>query len=243
MTDDKRTPAKVNSSEVAAFLQQASKTPMRAAHHELAAAAARKPGRLLFAMDATASRQPSWDRACHLQARMFAAVAKIGRLNVQLCYYRGLAEFQATPWFDDPQQLTRIMSRVFCEGGYTQLYRVLQQAIAETRQQRVQAVVVVSDAVEEDIDDLFRMAGELALLQTPLFMFQEGNDPDVAEVYRKMAQLSGGAYCPFDEGSSDQLGELLGAVAVFASGGRDSLRKLLANARPDHPLLALTKSP
>jgi hypothetical protein len=41
-------------------------------------------GRLVFALDATASRQPTWDTACELQAEMFREVAVIGGLSVQL---------------------------------------------------------------------------------------------------------------------------------------------------------------
>lgn len=56
-----------------------------------------RPGRLIFAIDATASRQPSWDRACQLQGEMFLAVRDVGGLAVSLAYYRGFQEFAATP--------------------------------------------------------------------------------------------------------------------------------------------------
>src|SRR5262245_41211063 len=49
-------------------------------------------GRLIFALDATMSRQPLWDTACKLQADMFGEAAAIGGLDIQLVYYRGLAE-------------------------------------------------------------------------------------------------------------------------------------------------------
>ena len=49
-------------------------------------------GRLIFALDATMSRQPLWDTACKLQGDMFRETAAIGGLDVQLVYYRGLAE-------------------------------------------------------------------------------------------------------------------------------------------------------
>ena len=41
-------------------------------------------GRLLFALDATASRQLTWDSACQVQAAMFREAAAIGGLDVQL---------------------------------------------------------------------------------------------------------------------------------------------------------------
>ena len=39
----------------------------------------------------------------------------------------------------------------------------------------------------------------------------------------QIARLSGGAYCPFDASSAQQLKDLLSAVAVFAAGGRPAL--------------------
>jgi hypothetical protein len=45
-------------------------------------------GRLIFAMDATMSRQPTWDLALGLQADMFHAVKEVGSLDVQLVYFR-----------------------------------------------------------------------------------------------------------------------------------------------------------
>ena len=46
-------------------------------------------GRLLVAIDATASREPTWDMAMQLQSTMFETAAKLGGLDVQLVWYRG----------------------------------------------------------------------------------------------------------------------------------------------------------
>src|SRR4029077_8011790 len=46
--------------------------------------------RLVFALDATASREPTWDLACSLQSQMFSEVATIGGLSIQLAFYRGI---------------------------------------------------------------------------------------------------------------------------------------------------------
>jgi hypothetical protein len=40
-------------------------------------------GRLLFAMDATASREPTWDHACGIQGEMFVAADALGGLDVR----------------------------------------------------------------------------------------------------------------------------------------------------------------
>jgi hypothetical protein len=181
--------------------------------------------RLMFAIDATASRQPTWDRACHLQSEMFLTSGKTAALAVQLCYYSGFADFHATRWLTDSAQLARLMGRVRCEGGHTQIARLLRHAQTEHRKAPVRALVFIGDAVEERPDELSNLAGQCGLLQLPLFLFQEGRDRQVETTFRSMAKLSGGAYARFDGSSAATLAALLGAVATFASGGRAALEK------------------
>lgn len=180
-------------------------------------------GRLVFAMDATMSREPTWDLALGIQAEMFEAVRAVGGLDVQLVFFRGAGECRASRWVSDPKALARLMTTVSCHGGYTQIRKVLSHARSECEQRRVSALVYVGDAMEEEIDDLCGRAGELALLGVPAFMFQEGRDARAERAFREIARLTGGAWCRFDEGSARQLKELLTAVAVFAAGGRQAL--------------------
>ena len=187
-------------------------------------------GRLIFALDATASRQPTWDQACMIQAQMFQAVGQMGGLDVQLVYYRGFHEFEAFPWLDNAAALTQRMSGVFCLGGHTQIARVLKHAIAETKGKRVNALVFVGDCMEEPADNLCHMAGQLGVLGLPIFLFHEGREPLAAATFQQLARLSGGAYCPFDAGSAQQLTELLRAVAVYAAGGLKALQDYSRNA-------------
>jgi len=211
-------PAKPGDTAVAAFLAQVAAMP--------AVRTAGLPGRLLFAMDATASRQPTWDQACHLQAGMFQAAAGVGSLAVSLCYYRGYGEFAATPFLTDANEVIRRMTGVRCLGGRTQILRVLNHALAETRRSRVHALVLIGDAVEEDVDALCDAAGALGLHGTPAFVFHEGAAAAPAAAFRQIAKLSGGAYAPFDAASAATLRELLRAVAVYAAGGRAALTAL-----------------
>src|SRR5262245_9729423 len=76
-------------------------------------------GRLIFALDATASREPTWDRAAMLQSEMFDAVAGIGRLDVQLVYFRGIDECRASRWLTSAAALHGLMQRVRCAAGET----------------------------------------------------------------------------------------------------------------------------
>jgi len=180
-------------------------------------------GRLIFALDATMSRQPTWDHACHLQAEMFREAASVGGLEIQLVYYRGLSECRASPWVAEAERLAGLMEKIDCRGGHTQIGRILAHARRETEKQKVQALVFVGDAMEEAIDDLCAGAGRLGLLGVPAFMFQEGHDPIAEQAFREIARLTRGAYCRFDTGSARQLGELLRAVAVYAAGGLKAL--------------------
>ena len=180
--------------------------------------------RLIFALDATASRQPTWDMATQLQAEMFTTAQSLGGLNLQLCYFRGLAEFYRSDWQTNGSQLLRLMTQIRCEAGATQLKRTLQHAIRENESKKVKAVVFIGDAMEENPDTLAQLAGKLGLLNVPLFIFQEGRDPIAADVFQQLSKLSGGAYSHFDAAGVEQLKELLKAVAVYAAGGLRALQ-------------------
>jgi len=217
-------------SEIDAFLGQSKKTPQNEidafigkVRQMASPVGGGKPGRLIFAMDATASREPSWDRACHLQGEMFQETASLGGLDIQLAYYRGFGEFRATEWLSDSAKLLREMTRVHCLGGQTQIERLLRHAIAETRKEQTQALIFVGDAFEEDIDKVCHAAGELGMLGVPVFCFHEGGDLIARRGLEQVARITKGAYCPFDASSAKQLRDLLAAVAVYAAGGRRAL--------------------
>src|SRR6478735_6353118 len=185
-------------------------------------------GRLIFALDATMSRQPLWDTACHLQADMFREAASVGGLEIQLVYYRGLGECRASPWVSEAERLARLMEQIDCRGGHTQIGKIIAHAKRQSQGTKVQAVVFVGDAMEEKLDDLCHAAGELGLLGVPAFMFQEGHDPITEQAFREIARLTHGAYCRFDPGAAHQLAELLRAAAAYAAGGMRALADLSA---------------
>ncbi len=188
-------------------------------------------GRLIFAMDATASREPMWDQACHIQAEMFTEAAAHGGLDVQLCFYRGFREFYASKWVGSASQLHRLMSQTRCVGGLTQIGRLLDHAVHESGKAKVNSLVFVGDAVEEDVDQLSHKAGLLGLNGIPAFIFHEGCNPAAERAFRHIASLSSGAYCRFDASSSRQLRDLLAAVAVYSAGGRRALEHFGKNRR------------
>jgi hypothetical protein len=217
-SDHTPAPAANSRAEIDAFLNRVSALGP--------AATAGKRGRLIFALDATMSRQPTWDTACRLQADMFREAASIGGLEIQLVYYRGLAECRASPWIADGQKLGALMARIDCRGGHTQIGKVLAHARRENDSARVGTLVFVGDAMEEALDDLCAGAGELGLRSIPAFMFQEGYDPVCEKAFREIARLTRGAYCRFTPGAAHELGELLRAAAAYAAGGMKALADL-----------------
>lgn len=182
-------------------------------------------GRLVLALDATMSRQPTWDVACEIQAKMFDAVGKAGSLNVQLVYYRGFGECRASRFVADTGQLKKLMTRIDCRGGRTQIGKVLSHALKENARSKVNALVFIGDAMEEEADELAHRAGELGLKGVPAFVFQEGSDPAATSAFREIARLSKGAWFRFDRSSADKLAKLLSSVAVFATGGMTALEE------------------
>jgi hypothetical protein len=209
-------------------------------------------GRLIFALDATASREAMWDMASQLQASMFEEAAKIGGLDVQLVYYRGTDEVRRSSWLSDAHELVSRMSTIRCQAGATKIARVLRHIRTENEREKISAAIFVGDACEEIPAELYDAAAGLP----PVFLFQEGDGlalhvdqrgeyvvahppQKVETVFREIARLTGGAYARFDAGAAARLGELLAAVAAFAVGGptaladlrTDSARKLLGQMK------------
>jgi hypothetical protein len=207
-----------NTQDIQAFISKVNNTPMITGADK---------GRLIFAMDATASREHCWDMASHQHAAMFTEADKISALSVQLCYYRGFGEFKALPWMRGANEIKQALLSVNCLGGKTQIAKVLSHALSETRADKVNALVFIGDCVEENPDSLAALAGQLGILNLPLFIFQEGDNPKVGTIFSQLATLSGGAHCQFDQDSAKQLGQLLAAVAVYAAGGKSALKSNL----------------
>ncbi|MEP1207925.1 MAG: VWA domain-containing protein [Rhizobiaceae bacterium] len=210
-----------SSGDVANFLQKASKLGKSSSGN----------GGLIFALDATMSRQHTWDQAQQIQGSMFDAVGKTGGLDVQLVYFRGFGECRASRWVADTTSLRTLMTGIECRGGQTQIGKILNHARKEARKKnpvnpnrsRVDALVFVGDAMEENIDSLCDKAGQLGLLGVPCFMFQDGHDLIAEQAFREISRLSNGAFIRLGAGSAARLAELLRAVASFVSGGQAAL--------------------
>jgi hypothetical protein len=222
------TPARGRSSgsEIAAFLKSAK--------------AAQRPGggdgRIVLALDATMSRQPTWDLAVSIQAEMFESVAGIGNLLMQLVYFRGLGECRASRWAADGSSLAGMMSRIDCRGGHTQILKVLKHTAKEQAKNRINALVYIGDAMEENVDDLVQAAGELGLRGIPVFVFQEGHDLAAEAAFREIARVTKGGWFRFDRTSASILSKLLSSIAIYAAGGLKALQS--RNTHEDRLLIA-----
>jgi hypothetical protein len=230
---DKKTPVtttkgavepRSSNADVQAFIKQA----------QALGGSATGTGRLVLALDATMSRQPTWDLACKLQAEMFDAAGKAGALKVQLVYFRGFGECRASRFVSDTAALKDLMVRIDCRGGHTQIGKVLSHALKEAGREKINALVYIGDAMEEEIDDLAEKAGTLGLRGVPVFVFQEGHDPGAERAFREIARLSKGAWFRFDRNSAAMLAQLLSSVAVYATGG---FKALEARGRPEDRLM------
>ena len=153
-------PTRSSSAEVDAFLRDvAAITPAKRT---------RAQGRLLFAMDATASREPMWDRACRIQSEMFTEAARVGGLAVQLCHYGGFYGFESTPWLTELGRAAPTHECGALRGGDDpDRASAAPRDKAEAERARVNAVVFVGDCMEEDVDRLCAAAGSPASAQRP----------------------------------------------------------------------------
>lgn len=200
--------------DVDLFLDAASKAPVPAASGR---------GRLIFALDATMSRQPTWDLAQSVQGKMFETAAAHGGLEVQLVYYRGFGECKASRFLSAGHGLGGIMTKIAVAAGQTQIEKVLRHVLDENHRAPVRALVFIGDAVEEQADAVAAAAGEIGLRGVKAFVFQEGRDRAAERTFRQIALLTGGAYATFDLSSPARLMALLSAAAAYAAGGRQAL--------------------
>ena len=219
-----------STTSVSAFLQK----------HKSISSVVKQQQRLLFAIDATASRQPTWDLACKLTGALFSGADSLPGLTLKLCFYRGFSEFRQSDWLSDSQLLSRKMATVRCEAGQTQIERTLEFGLKEHKQSSIRGIVFIGDAIEEPPHRLLNLAGQCAMVKLPLFIFQEGHDGTVQDIFTQMARLSKGAYARFDLNAPDRLRDLLNAVATYARGGYTALKQqnstaaqILLNQLPD----------
>jgi hypothetical protein len=158
-------------------------------------------------------------------------------LDIQLVFYRG-SECRASKWVASGEYLAQRMNDIKCRTGMTQIGRVLEHTLRQAEQAPVQALVFIGDAMEEKIEELAIMAGNLGKAGVPIFMFQEGRDSAVRKAFRLLALKSGGAYFEFNldkPRAVKQLSDQLNTIARLAVGDVEALQRIGVTARAISP--------
>lgn len=182
--------------------------------------------RLLFAMDATASREGAWNVAKEITGTMFEAVP--GALDVALAWHSGGRLQQVTPFSPDTRSFLEKVHAVRCVAGGTALKEILARATSTVR---LKALIYIGDCFEENASEALELAKQLKLRGVRCFLFHDrssmvqGYDVDTAsKVFGEIARITGGALLPFDESAPELVKQLLEAIAYYAAQGMKALQ-------------------
>ena len=208
-----------------AVASAAAALPAAFSHAEPPADAGTPPRpRLVFAVDATASREPAWAAARKVTDTLVQALP--GALDVALAVHGGARVHTFTPFTNNAATLRDRAAGVTCEAGMTRLLPILSTSL---RRQAVRVVVYIGDVFEESLPQARQIADSLGLRGTKLIVLHDTSaDPNArrdAEVFWDLAKRTGGCVLPFDASAPERLRDLLSAVAVYAVGGEKLLRE------------------
>ena len=183
----------------------------------------KKPTKIGFLIDATASREHTWEQAQTIQAKMFKAVSGLKAVSLRLVYF-GDNRLTALGWENNPNSVARHMAAVRCHAGLTQIIEGLQSFINEGPEEKAAAIILIGDCFEENSGQAERAAILLKEKGIKLFSFIEGDDPTAQFVFRRLSEITGGKFARF--GSDLPLSDLCEGVALLASGGEKALGRL-----------------
>ncbi len=178
------------------------------------AAALKITPKLLFSMDATASRQGSWDVAQQITSSMFDVIP--GGLKIALAHHSGGELGHVTAFRDDPAFFKSEIAKVRCRAGETALCEILEEA---TKISRLSTLIYIGDCFEESLERAKALSEELKEKKVPCFMFIEGRDPMAQSAFNLIAEITGGAVFPFELEAVIHIKEKLDAIAAYAAGG------------------------
>jgi len=182
-----------------------------------AAPTARRP-RLVFAVDATASREATWRSAQKITARMFGVIPDA--LDVALAVHGGDDVHTFTEFSADVDVFRKQAAAVRCETGTTRLCEIMARTLDAGG---VRVMSYIGDAFEEDADEVLELADRFRLRGIQAVMLSDDADPEALAVFRQIAERTGGAVLDFRTGDTVLMGELLAGVATLAIGGRKLL--------------------
>jgi hypothetical protein len=185
--------------------------------------------RLVFGIDATASREPAWAAARSVTDALVRALP--GELDVALAVHGGSRLHTFTDFTANPNTLRDRAAGIGCIAGFTQFLPILSRALGSPG---VRVVVYIGDVFEESLGRGRKLADAMGLKAIRLIVLHDTADWNArrdAEIFLDLARRTGGCVLPFDANAPARLRELLAAVAVYAVGGE----KLLEEKRGELP--------
>jgi hypothetical protein len=189
---------------------------------QLPATAVTRP-RLIFGVDATASREPAWAAARTVTDALVKALP--GELDVALAVHGGSMLHTFTEFTANPNTLRDRAAGIACISGMTRLLPILSRALSNAG---VRVVVYIGDVFEESPGRGRKLADAMGLKGIKLIVLHDTADWNArrdAEVFLDLARRTGGCVVPFDANAAARLRELLAAVAVYAVGGAEMLEE------------------
>jgi hypothetical protein len=208
--------------------------PVAVGAQPVAGVPASKPAaRLVFAVDATASRSAAWETAKGLTDTLIEALP--GQLEVSLAVHGGGRVHTFTEFTAHARKLRKIAAGIRCEVGGTRLLDILGHVL---ECEGVRVVVYIGDTFEECPDDARRLADALGARGIRIIILHDvAGEYGGGHVFGDMARRTGGAVIPFDHSAVLRLRELLAAVAVLAVGGPSLLAERADTMAAAGPLL------
>lgn len=193
--------------------------------------------RLVFAFDATASREPAWDTAREVTDALFTALP--GELDVALAVHGGGQVHTFTDFSPDVHLFRDQAASVRCQAGSTALVSLMEKVRMHAG---VKVLLYIGDCFEEVPSAALEQADALRLrgVRTILFHDASTGDPTARAVFEEIARRTGGVCLDFHDSNPADLRDILEAVAVLAYGGIKLLEQkkgLLPGARRLLPYL------
>ena len=178
----------------------------------------KKTPRLVFAFDATASREPAWDEARQITDRLFCSLP--GGLDIALAVHGGNTVHTFTPFSSDARSFRDQAAGISCIAGMTRLCTILRRTIDAGG---VKVLLYIGDTYEEDSAEAFALADRCKLHGIRVLILADRADAHALEVFHGIAARTDGAVLDFRAVPLKDMGDVLEAVAALAAGGRKLL--------------------
>jgi hypothetical protein len=186
-------------------------------------AARRHAKRIGFVVDATGSRSHTWEQAQTIQAKMFRSVARLGTLSLRLVHFGGYT-LTDHGWESDPRAVAARMAQVRCERGLTKILPALTALLDDPADRRASAIILIGDSFEESYLQVAPLAEALKAAGIKVFSFFEGENTTGEDVFRELADATGGVFARF--GAELPLSDLCEGVALLTAGGEKAAGQL-----------------